>query len=306
MNSEFIQTKINGWIVLDKPERMSSNSAMYRVRKFFSEKTGYVGTLDPFAQGILPIAIGEARKFIPYVNDFEKEYIFSIKFGNETDTLDRDGVIIRSNGRIPKLEEISVIIPNFVGDIEQIPPAFSAIKINGVRAYKLARKGIENIQLKPRVIKIHSLEIISENLKNFEVTLRCVCSKGTYIRSLARDLCHRLNTCGYVSYLRRSKVNFINNEKLVTIDKIMQLSYNEVIEYFLLPCESTLDDIPALTLPDNDILRLQNGLHVHGFRQIAEGVGLLFRVFRNSDGRFAGLVRFENNCFVPVRMCLFY
>lgn len=296
---------LSGWIVLDKPEGMSSNSAMCKVRSFFGEKTGYVGTLDPFAQGILPVAVGEARKFIPYVNDSKKEYEFTIKFGEETDTLDRTGKIISCDGSIPTLLNVTEAIKPFIGKIEQVPPTFSAVRINGVRAYRLARKGVEKIEIRPREVEIFKLEITEENLKNTEVKFRCVCSKGTYIRSLARDISYKLGTYGHVVYLRRNRVNFISSEKAVTIDSISHLSYNRPEECLLLPCESTLDDIPALTLSDNDVLRLQNGLHVEIPFDFAKSEQL-YKLFRLSDNRFAGLCKFGDfSKLVPVRMMVF-
>lgn len=296
---------LSGWVILDKPEGLSSNAAMCKVRSFFDEKTGYVGTLDPFAQGILPIAVGEARKFIPFVDDSKKEYEFTIKFGMETDTLDRTGEAIHCDNNIPTIQSVTESLKSFVGKIRQVPPIYSAIKINGKRSYDLARRGIVKVTIQPRDIEIFELEVIEDNLKNSEVKFRCVCSRGTYIRSLARDISYELGTCGHVVYLRRNWVSFISSEKSVSIDSLLDLSYNHPKECFLLPCESALDDIPALTMSDNNVLKLQNGLHVEAPFDLGTP-GLLCKLFRSSDNKFAGLCKIGDFAeVVPVRMMAF-
>ena len=242
---------VNGWLLLDKPDGMSSNRAMCLVRTMLRTKTGYIGTLDPFAQGALPIAVGEARKFIQYVNDSEKEYVFRICFGVETDTLDCCGTVLNTSSVLPTDDDIKSILPDFVGSIRQEPPIFSAISVNGVRAYRLARRGNIDVELPSRVVEIKKLEYDGK-------FFRCVCGKGTYIRSLVRDICHKLGVLGHVSYLRRERICFLDSKHLTTVENIEKKLYNNEIN--VLPVECALDDILAVTLSDDHVIRLQNGL----------------------------------------------
>lgn len=285
----------SGWILLDKPEGTSSNKAMCKIRSLLRAKTGYVGTLDPFAQGMLPIAVGDARKFIQYVDDSEKEYTFKITFGAETDTLDRCGIVLNTSIDIPDYSDIIDVLPTFVGTIKQKPPAFSAISINGVRAYRIARNSGTSIELPDRTIEVKELEYDG-------LSFRCVCSRGTYIRSLARDICKALGVFGHVSYLRRERVGFLDSTYSRSIENIEKNVYNGTID--LLPTECALDDILAVTLGDDHVVRLQNGLS----RTLDTSfvVGSLYRVFRRSDNVFCGLVRaYDSNKISPVRMCCF-
>lgn len=274
---------------------MSSNRAMCKIRSMLGVKTGYVGTLDPFAQGMLPIAVGEARKFISFVNDDVKQYSFSIKFGEETDTLDRCGRVIKSGGSVPSDAALCDAIKSFVGEIEQIPPVFSAININGQRAYRLALKGAEDVEMPTRRIHIYSLEYLGDH------RFSCVCSKGTYIRSLIRDICHSLDTLGYAEYLRREKISFLDCNNAKTMEMIEESVYNLSVEDLLLPIEFALNDISAVILSDEHIRRLQNGL----FRITNSNFvnGKMYQVYRESDNRFCGLVEAYEECKLrPVRM----
>lgn len=299
------ETKTSGWVIFDKPENISSNKCMCRLRSILKSKTGYVGTLDPFAQGVLPIALGHACKFIQFVNDDKKEYIFSVKFGEETDTLDRSGNVIKHSTCIPKIEEIYSVLKGFTGEISQKPPNFSAVKVNGVRAYKLARRGVKNIEVKSRKVNIFELEILNDNLL-FEktVTFRCLCSRGTYIRSLARDIAEKLNTYAHVVYLRRTFVNFIDLSKILSFDKIELGEYNKKIEQFILPCESALDDIPALTLDEKIVNRLQNGQRVFYDQTQNVDTGVRFKIFNEHNNMFCGVCEFycERSVLIPLRM----
>lgn len=286
---------ISGWILLDKPEGMSSNKAMCIIRHELKEKTGYVGTLDPFAQGMLPIAIGEARKFIPYVNDSRKEYTFTIKFGEETDTLDLYGKVTQSGGSQPLDSDIISVLDNFRGDIQQIPPMYSAIKINGCRAYKLAVQD-QIVTFKPRAVTIYSLEYCGDN------KFRCECSRGTYIRSLVRDICHSLNTFGHTAFLRREKISFLKSEYAITMESIQKRVYNGGVSDVLLPIEFALDDIPAVILSDEHIIRLQNGLP--RITNLSLDDGQVYKVISKLSRRFCGIVRaYDGGNISPVRMC---
>ena len=194
--------KLNGWIFIDKPPDISSFDVIKIVKKILKiNKLGHSGTLDPFATGVLAIALGEATKSIKYFNS-EKKYDFDITFGESKDTDDIKGKTIKSSDLIPDLEEIKKVLPEFLGQIEQIPPKFSAVKVNGVRAYKLARKE-RNFDLKAKKILIHSIDCF-DNKKKHTFSFLMSCSSGTYVRSFARDLAKRLNTYAYVSKLRRT------------------------------------------------------------------------------------------------------
>lgn len=244
---------MNGWLCLNKPAGMSSNFAMQKVRRILRERTGYIGTLDPFATGVLPIAVGEARKFIRFVEDGDKKYTFTIKFGATTDTLDRDGVIIESGGVIPDAENLLKAIESMRGRISQIPPKFSAIKIHGQKAYQLARKG-QDVEIAPREVIIHEI-----NLENYAPSkglaeITALCSKGTYIRSLARDIAIKLGTFAFVDELHRLRSGFFQENMCVNLDEL-----TERID--LISVEVPIN-FPNCILQQDQIYRLQNGLVV--------------------------------------------
>ncbi|PNG25787.1 tRNA pseudouridine(55) synthase TruB [Methylocella silvestris] len=195
---------IDGWVVLDKPVGMTSTHAVARLKRIFNaKKAGHAGTLDPLASGILPIAFGEATKTVPFVQDGEKAYRFTVRFGAETDTDDSDGSIVAQSELRPAPADILALLPNFIGVIEQTPPAFSAIKINGERAYDLARDGVTP-QLAARPVTIHALDLVSAGPD--EAVFEARCGKGTYVRAIARDLGRLLGCLGHVTTLRRTRV----------------------------------------------------------------------------------------------------
>ncbi|KYH12275.1 pseudouridine synthase [Neorickettsia sp. 179522] len=194
---------IEGWLNLDKERGISSFGALKLLkRKLGVKKAGYVGTLDPIATGVLIIALGRTTKLIPQFDDSLKEYEFTIEWGTETDTLDSEGTVLRSGGLIPSMNAILGVLPSFLGEQLQVPPRFSAIHVNGTRAYLLARAGME-FQMQPRRIVIHSIECI--NHSSGQSVLRVSCSKGTYVRAIARDIAHRLGSLAFVSRIRRTK-----------------------------------------------------------------------------------------------------
>ncbi|MDR3409144.1 MAG: tRNA pseudouridine(55) synthase TruB, partial [Methylovirgula sp.] len=198
------RTEINGWIVLDKPVGMTSTHAVARLKRIFNaKKAGHAGTLDPLASGVLPVAFGEATKTVPFVQDGEKAYRFTIAWGAETDSDDADGQITARSEARPQTEAILAALPQFTGTILQLPPAFSAIKIAGERAYDIARDG-ETPQLTPRPVTIHELVLVSAGQD--EATFEARCGKGTYVRAIARDLGRALGCYGHVSALRRTRV----------------------------------------------------------------------------------------------------
>ena len=195
---------VHGWLVLDKPQGLTSTQAMGRTRRLLNgKKAGHGGTLDPLATGVLPLAFGEATKLIPYVMDGDKEYEFTIRWGEARDTDDSEGKVIASEGAIPDAAQIKAALPSFIGVIQQTPPKFSAIKIEGQRAYDIAREGGEP-ELAPRPVTIHTLEITGQPAAA-ETAFRVHCGKGMYVRAIARDLAAKLGTYGHIVSLRRTR-----------------------------------------------------------------------------------------------------
>lgn len=248
---------VNGWICLDKPFGLSSTQAMAKVRRILNaQKAGHAGTLDPMATGILPIALGEATKTVPYAQDGIKTYEFTITWGQERDTCDAEGDVTATSDMRPTDEQINAVLGQFTGDITQIPPAFSAIKIDGKRAYDLARAG-EEVEMEPRQVYIESLKFNGQHgdLAGFEVT----CGKGTYVRSLARDIARALGTCGYVSALKRTAVGPFRMDHAISLDFLEKVDSNTILEDILLPLSFVLDDILALEIKHDEVARIRNG-----------------------------------------------
>ncbi len=249
---------ISGWINLDKPYDLGSTQAVSRVRRLFdAQKAGHAGTLDPLATGILPIALGEATKTVPFLVDADKTYRFTIAWGETTATLDREGEVVAQSDVRPTADQVEALLPRFVGEIEQIPPAYSAIKVDGERAYDLARAG-EVVDLAARKVTIFAARLI-EAPDADHVTLEIDCGKGTYVRALVRDIAEMLGACGHVSALRRTRVGIFSEAGAVTLEMLEQLSYEARHSEALLPVETALDDIPALAVTDEDAFRLKQG-----------------------------------------------
>lgn len=258
----------SGWIILDKPLEMTSTQAVGKVRWLFdAKKAGHAGTLDPLATGLLPIALGEATKTVPFVMDGEKVYRFTVKFGAETTTDDGEGEITNQSDVRPSNDEILAILPEFTGEIMQVPPAFSAIKVDGQRAYDMARDG-EEVNLEARSISVHDLSLV-ERLSEDEAVFEAECGKGTYVRSLARDMARELGTFGHVSALRRTNVSPFNEEDMISLAMLEELRHknpnftelalNGEFDDVLLPIQTALDDIPALAVSGKDAVRLKQG-----------------------------------------------
>ncbi|MHA7819639.1 MAG: tRNA pseudouridine(55) synthase TruB [Erythrobacter sp.] len=262
----------HGWIILDKPRGLGSTQAVSAVKRNLrtsghaKTKVGHGGTLDPLAEGVLPIALGEATKLAGRMLDASKIYEFTIRFGEETDTLDTEGEVIERSDVRPGLTAIEAVVPDFTGPIEQVPPAYSALKVDGKRAYDLARAG-EVVELKTRAVTIHSLDIAEGPHARDEITLRAHVSKGTYIRSLARDIAHALGTYGHVTYLRRIKAGPFREEQAISLDKLNEISNGASLEDLLLPLEAGLDDIPALHLDQTDAQAARQGRVLSGMPQ---------------------------------------
>ena len=253
---------IHGWLVLDKPQGMTSTQAVSRVRHLYSaQKAGHAGTLDPLATGVLPIAFGEATKTVPFAVEGNKQYRFTVRFGAATDTDDADGTIVATSDRRPTLPEIEAALPSFVGEISQVPPRYSALKVGGARAYDLARDE-EDFELAARPALIESLTLI-----NMPDPDHCViearCGKGTYVRALARDLGIALGSLAHVTELRRTRVGPFAEEAAISLAKLQELGHSaagrDALLSVLQPVETALDDIPALAIGGQDAARLKRG-----------------------------------------------
>ena len=262
---------MNGWIILDKPVGLGSTQAVGAVKRVCREaglgkvKVGHGGTLDPLASGVLPIALGEATKLTGRMLDASKSYDFTVEFGTETAGLDAEGEIVATSDGRPTLAEIAAVLPRFTGPIEQVPPAYSAIKIDGQRAYDLARKG-EAVEMKARGVTIYSLrhagldpasiaapdEWTPDQVRGDEglqeITLTAHVSKGTYIRSLARDIAHAVGTVGHVTMLRRTRAGPFDLSHAISLDKLNAFGQGAAQSDVILPLEAGLVDIPALNL----------------------------------------------------------
>ncbi|MEI9906273.1 MAG: tRNA pseudouridine(55) synthase TruB [Asticcacaulis sp.] len=248
---------IHGWICLDKPLEMTSTAAVSKVRWLFqAQKAGHAGTLDPLASGILPIALGEATKTVPYLMEADKIYEFTIAFGKTTDSYDAEGQITAESDVRPTREAIAAALPQFIGLIEQVPPAFSAIKVDGQRAYDLARAG-QDVELKAREVEVFDLTL--DAFDGETATLSLHCGKGTYVRSIARDLCAELGVCGHVSRLRRTRVGAFATKDAIPLEKLIDLVHRGAQFAALLGVETALDDIPALPVTQEEAANLKQG-----------------------------------------------
>lgn len=250
-------TPVHGWLNLDKPQGMTSTQAIGRVRRLTNaQKLGHAGTLDPLATGILPIALGEATKTIPFAQDADKLYRFTVQWGESRDTDDCEGKPTGTSDKRPTKADIEALIPRFTGEIEQIPPRFSAVKLDGERAYDLARAGKE-VEIKPRLVQVYSL-ILLENTADTAV-FEMECGKGTYVRSIARDMGEILGCLGHVTVLRRLAVGGFTVEDAISLDVFEKMMQSAPADQVLLPVETVLDDIPALAMTDAEISRIRQG-----------------------------------------------
>ena len=258
---------MHGWLIIDKPVGPGSTQIVSAVKRALREggypkvKVGHGGTLDPLASGVLPVALGEATKLCGRMLDAEKEYEFTIAFGAETSTLDAEGEVVGTSGRRPSLDQVEAVLPQFTGAIDQVPPAFSALKIDGKRAYDRARAG-EAVEMQSRAVTVYSLKVVERT--GADVTLSARVSKGTYIRSLARDIAYALGTVGHVSMLRRSKAGPFALAGAISLDKLGELAQVRELEQALLPLTAGLDDIPALPVTPDQARLLRQGRKLAG------------------------------------------
>lgn len=266
---------MHGWIILDKPHGLGSTQAVSAVKRVLRQsgagkvKVGHGGTLDPLATGVLPIAIGEATKLAGRMLDSDKIYDFTVALGVQTDTLDLEGKPVATSEHRPTWAQVEAVLPRFTGPIEQVPPAYSAILIDGQRAYDLARKG-EAVEMKTRSVTIHQLQPDPGNMPDDpltpirELSLSAHVSKGTYIRSLARDIALALGTVGHVTMLRRVKAGPFTLESAISLDKLNDAATGHGIAQYMLPLTAGLDDIPALPVSPDEALALRQGKMLMG------------------------------------------
>ena len=290
---------LNGWIILDKPIGIGSTQCVSAVKRALRDagepktKVGHGGTLDPLASGVLPIALGEATKLAGRMLDATKAYDFTIKFGEETDTLDEEGKLVATSDVRPSADAVEAVLPRFTGPIEQMPPVYSAVKIDGKAAYARARAG-EEWEMKSRRVTVHSLSVRPEPGEGLsfsgsqedqdspstssgrtldQVTLSATVSKGTYIRSLARDIAHALGTVGHVSYLRRTRAGPFGLESAISLDFLEEAAKARALTRTVLPLSAALDDIPALPVTPEQAQLLRHGQRLFGF-PAEPGLGL--------------------------------
>jgi len=302
---------VHGWVILDKPRGVTSTQAVGAVRRVFdAQKAGHAGTLDPMATGVLAVALGEATKTVSYAMDAQKTYRFTAAWGESRDSDDAEGAITGCSERRPTREQIELAIPALTGEIVQIPPAYSAIKIDGERAYDLARDG-EPVTLAPRpvfVARVKLLEMPNADTAEFEM----VCGKGTYVRAWVRDLARILGTLGYVSKLRRIAIGNFKIEDAVGLETLKGFMHSPAAFEHLRPLSTALDGIPALAVTGQDAVRLKSGNPIlvrrQEFARIAEcaqGVDDLqgLTVFLSTgDGEPVALASFAEGELRPFRV----
>jgi len=266
---------VHGWVVVDKPQGITSTQVVGIVRRVFeAQKAGHAGTLDPMATGVLAVALGEATKTVPYAMDAQKTYRFTATWGEARDSDDAEGAVIGTSANRPTREQIEAAIPGFVGEIVQVPPIYSAIKVQGERAYDLAREG-ETVTLEPRLVQIHQARLVGmpdADHAEFEM----LCGKGAYVRAWVRDLARALGTLGYVSALRRLSIGGFSADDAISLDKLQGFMHSPAAFEHLRPISTALDGIPALAVTGPDAVRLRSGnsvlVRANLFARIAETV----------------------------------
>jgi tRNA pseudouridine55 synthase len=295
---------VHGWVVLDKPVGMTSTHAVSVVKRLFAAKrAGHAGTLDPLASGCLPIALGDATKTVPFVVDGRKAYGFVVCWGQERDTDDAEGRVVATSDARPTPEAIAALLPGFVGAIEQVPPRFSAIKIAGERAYDIARDG-EEFELMPRLVNIERLTLIDAGDPD-HTAFEAECGKGTYVRSLARDLGRCLGCYGHVSALRRTAVGPFGEADMISLEQVAALCHRAAagegnLADALLPVATALDDIPALAVSRADAARLQRGQAV--LMRGRDAPVVRGTVYVTASGSLIALAELDRGEIVPKRV----
>ncbi len=285
---------VNGWIVLDKPVGITSTHAVSRLKRIYNgKKAGHAGTLDPLASGILPIAFGEATKTVPYVQDGEKGYRFTVSWGAETNTDDADGTVVATSELRPERDAVEALLPRFIGTVLQRPPSFSAIKIAGERAYDLAREG-EIVEIAPREVQIHALSILDHDRSSSTFETRC--GKGTYVRAIARDLGRTLGCYGHVTALRRTRVGpFVESDAV----PLAALGEADVAAAALRRVEAGLGELTRVLVDRSDAARLRRGqpMLLRGAEAPPEG-----EAYAACGGVVIAIGAIENGELVPARV----
>jgi len=253
---------VNGWLVLDKPVGLTSTEALGAVKRLFKpQKAGHAGTLDPLASGLLPIAFGEATKTVPYVVDGRKVYRFTVRWGEATETDDTEGEVVETSDVRPTVEQIEAVLEQFIGDIEQVPPRYSAIKVGGERAYDLARDG-ETVELAARTITVYDLRLVEVPSAD-EAVFEAECGKGTYVRAIARDMGQALHTCAHVAGLRRLLVGPFSEDDMITLDELRDIAAEEdgeaQLDTGLRGVETAFYALPEVVITGSDAGRLRRG-----------------------------------------------
>lgn len=290
---------ISGWIVLDKGLNLTSTDAVTRVRRAFdAKKAGHAGTLDPLASGILPIALGEATKTVAWLMEAEKSYRFTVAWGKSTDTQDREGKVIATSDVRPVKADIEAALATFIGEIQQVPPIYSAIKIAGERAYDLARDG-ETPEMVARPVLLKEATLVDMPDAD-HATIEIRSGKGFYVRSLARDLATALGAEGHVSALRRTSVGPFHESAAITLEKLVDLCHMDAASESLLPVETALDDIPALAVTRADAARLHRGQAV--LLRGRDAPNTSGTVYVTVAGRLLALAEIGNGELIPKRV----
>ena len=301
--------KINGWLFVDKPEGITSRKVVDLISNSLSiKKVGHAGTLDPMASGLLPIAIGEATKTIGVIQKLSKRYKFILKWGEKTSTDDKMGSIISSTNIRPSLQNINDNIKKFIGKIEQIPPNFSALKVNGKRAYMLARNN-EKFSLKPRSIFVKTLKIKKYIDKDY-CSFDCTCSKGTYIRALGRDLGDAMNCFGHLSELRRTHIGSFSNKCSILLDLSEKLIHSSAILRYILPIEKVLGNLPSINLTKKQEIAVRNGQKICLDELVKDDKKKNFLLTKSNDSymicknqnRIICFFKIENNLVKPTKV----
>lgn len=251
----------NGWLAIDKPYGMTSHTVIAKLRRLLGmKKIGHAGTLDPLATGLLLVAVGEATKLVSYAMGQSKSYDFTVYFGQERDTDDLEGAVTHETDHIPTKEAIASILQDFTGTIEQYPPLYSAIKKNGQKLCDLMRQGKELPEIPLRTVVIERLELISFNTP--KVRLQTDCGKGTYIRSLGRDIARKLGSLGHITMLRRTRIGKNDEKRIISLEKIETMVHNNMLAKFLLPLDAVLDDIPVVSLGNEEVEKIRCGVRI--------------------------------------------
>ena len=259
---------MNGWLMLNKPEGFTSNYCLNILKKKFSlKKTGYAGTLDPLATGLLPIAIGESTKSIKYFENLDKTYLFKVRWGIETTTLDKEGVILKKNDIIPAKSSILSILNKFKGKILQTPPTYSAVRINGRRAYDLARKGLK-FNIKSKEIFVNNIRLLKHDIIHKKSIFLIKCKTGCYVRSIVKDLAKLLNTVAYCTQIDRRRIGIFTKKRSLKLDFCMNMKKKEELKKFILDIPEVLYHIPQIKLDDKRLELIKNGMKVSMYEEI--------------------------------------